>query len=162
VAPFGWAAQDTPQLEVAGMGAGYGLDLSFGIAEEVTLGAYGDLLVLDRLANCAECAPISYGLGLTVRYHLVQGLRFDPWASYGIGAIGQTGVAPGGEGSYLGIEWMRLTFGGDWYALKNLGLGPYLELGAGSFWQAPEGQDPGGVHFRFQMGMRIVVDFPGR
>jgi len=144
------------------MGAGYGLDLTFGIAEEVTLGAYGDLLVLDRLANCADCAPISYGLGLTVRYHLVQGLRFDPWASYGIGAIGQTGVAPGGEGSYLGIEWMRLTFGGDWYALRNLGLGPYLELGAGSFWQAPPGQDPGGVSFRFQMGMRIVLDFPGR
>jgi len=155
-------AKDTPHTSVTGIGAGYGLDLSVGLAEELTLGAYGDLLILDRRANCAECAPVSYGLGLTVRYHLVQGLRFDPWASYGIGAMALSGVAPNGEGSYVGIEWMRLSFGGDWYALRNLGLGPYVELGAGSFWQAPAGEEPGGVQFRFQMGMRIVLDIPGR
>jgi len=144
------------------MGAGYGLDLSFGVAEQLTLGVYGDLLVQDRVQNCASCAPLSYGAGLTARYHLVQGLRFDPWASYGLGIIGLNGVAPGGDGSYFGLEWMRLTVGGDWYALPNLGFGPYLELGAGSFWSVPEDETPGGMHFRFQMGMRIVLDLPGR
>jgi hypothetical protein len=37
-----------------------------------------------------------------------------------------------------------------------------MELGAGSYWTVPEGETASGVHFRFQMGMRIVLDFPGR
>jgi hypothetical protein len=162
VAPFGWVADGTRHLDVAGMGAGYGLDLAVGLSEEAMLGAYGDLLVLDHVAGCDDCAPRSYGAGLFVRYHLVQGLRFDPWASYGIGLIALDGTPPGGDGRYVGLEWMRLSFGGDWYGLRNLGLGPYLELGAGSFLEAPAGEEPGGIHFRFQMGMRIVLDIPGR
>jgi len=162
VAPFGAVAVDTAHLDVATMGAGYGLDLSVGLTEDVTLGLYGDLLVLDRTESCDACAPLSYGAGLMVRYHLVQGLRFDPWAAYGIGLIGLGGTPPGGDGSYVGLEWMRLTFGGDWYAMRNLGFGPYLELGAGSFWTVPETETAGGVHLRFQLGMRIVLDIPGR
>lgn len=161
-APFGDVARGIGQLDVAGIGAGYGLDLTFGVAEDVTVGAYGDLLALDSPADCDACAPLSYGVGLLVRYHLVQGLRFDPWASYGIGIIGMNGVRPDGDGSYLGLEWLRLTVGGDWYALPNLGFGPYVELGAGSYWSVPAGQTAGGVHLRFQTGLRIVLDIPGR
>src|SRR5690606_9215786 len=50
-APFGDVARGIGQLDVAGIGAGYGLDLTFGVAEDVTVGAYGDLLALDSPAD---------------------------------------------------------------------------------------------------------------
>lgn len=160
VAPFGQVSSDVSHLDRAGLALGLGGDLGFGVAHDVAVGAYGWLGLDSAAPSCTTCSPLSYGAGLFARYHLVQGLRFDPWVSYGIGVIGLAQASP--RGDYFGLEWLRLTFGGEWSATRTIGFGPLLELGAGNFWQVPSNESPGGVHFRFQVGLRVALRFPGR
>lgn len=161
-APFGKIARNTQHLDYAGIGWGLGADLGVGVGRNVVLGVYGDLLALGDGEECRGCDPQSLGGGIFVRYHLVQGLSFDPWASYGIGVRTLSFGSGAQSQDYVGLEWLRVTFGGDFYPSKYLGFGPYMELGAGSFLAVPDGERAGGVDYRFQTGLRISVDFMGR
>ncbi len=161
--PFGEVSRGADFDALTSVGFGPGVDLGIGVGRHVVVGAYGDLNFFGAGSACTDCSSTSLGVGAFVRYHLVQGLRFDPWVSYGIGYRDlRTTSDKNGASDYAGLEWMRLTFGGDWYANRQFGFGPLLSLSAASFLDAPASADVGGVNWRFQGGLRILLDLPGR
>src|SRR5690606_17417468 len=76
--PFASLESEIDQGDSMSAGPGFGLDLAFGISRTVALGAWGQMLVLDGGDECSSCSTRSLAGGLFVRYHLVQGVRFDP------------------------------------------------------------------------------------
>lgn len=162
LAPFGNVAEDVGHLSRGGPGGGAQIDLGFGVDRFVFLGAYGEVQWLGASDSCSSCSATTIGAGLFARYHLVQGMRFDPWVSYGLGYRGLSSESDDGSTSYVGLEWLRLQLGATWYATSQLGLGPVLQLGAGTMISRPDGESPGGTHFRAQLGLRIALDIPGR
>lgn len=161
VLPFGTISEGVSQHDRFGSGLGYQLDLGYGVGSSVVIGVWGQLLTLSDGSGCDDCAGIGFAGGPFVRYHLVQGLRFDPWFSFGIGYRSQSQDVNGVERSYGGLDWARVQFGGDWYALPQLGFGPFVELGAGNFFARPDDEQANGVSWRFMTGLRVAVDFPG-
>lgn len=161
--PFGELSSSVDSFSNLGIGWGPAIDLGYGIARNVVIGAYGDLAAYGSTEECVNCSALGFGAGAFVRYHLVQGLRFDPWVSYGIG-FRSLSLSPenGASRDYTGLEWLRLQFGGDWYATKQLGFGPFVELSATSFLSSPANEPSGGLSWNFQSGLRILLDLPGR
>lgn len=158
VLPFGEVAQDDAQSSRFGPGLGYQADLGYGVSRSVVVGAWGQILTLSDGSECEDCAGTGYAGGLFARYHLVQGLRFDPWFSFGVGYRTQSHDVSGIERTYSGLEWARLSFGGDWYAIPQLGFGPFLELAAGTFFERPDDEPNASVYWRFGTGLRITFD----
>jgi hypothetical protein len=147
-------------------GPGLGLEVGYGISRTVVLGVWGQGLFLDESDDCSTCSTRSLAGGAFVRYHIVQGVRFDPWMSAGLGYRvttidpGQTGVE---EITYSGIEWVRLAVGGDWYAFQNFGFGPYFELDMGRYMSRSPGDFGSAAnHWHFITGARVTFDAPGR
>lgn len=138
-------------------GYGFAADLGIGVSRSVVLGGYGQYLKLGEGDDCRACDPSSLGFGAFVRYHLVQGVRFDPWASLGVGYR----MLDTGEADYSGIDWLRFSVGGDWYALSQVGFGPYLELNLGTFTDRPSGTDAA-IYATFAAGLRIAIDVQGK
>lgn len=155
--PFASIDSDTNFGDRAAAGFGAGADLGLGVSRSVAVGVYGQYLAYGEPDACTTCDPSTLGFGAFVRYHLVQGVRFDPWASIGAGYR----TFDTGETRYSGIEWLRLSVGGDWYALSQVGFGPFLELNFGSFLDTPAGTDPA-VYATFAAGIRVALDFPGK
>ena len=89
--------------------------------------------VLGKPDSCGDCKTQSMAFGAFVRYHLVQGVRFDPWMLAGLGYRTTTISGVGDDVTYSGIEWLRLAVGGDWYAFDKVGFGPYMELDMGYY-----------------------------
>ncbi|HSC88675.1 MAG TPA: hypothetical protein VLC09_15445 [Polyangiaceae bacterium] len=161
--PFGELSRGVDAFSQTDVGYGPSVDLGIGIARHVVVGAYGELALHSAASACTDCSSTGIAAGAFIRYHLVQGLRFDPWISYGLGYRGLDRTSSNqGDASYAGLEWLRLQFGGDWYAFRQLGIGPFVELGAASFLSVPNGKTAGGVTWRFQAGLRLTVDLPGR
>lgn len=161
VIPFGTVSDDASQSARFGSGLGYQLDVGYGVGRSVVVGLWGQLLTLGDGSACDDCGGTSLAGGPFVRYHLVQGLRFDPWFSYGLGVRFQSHEVGGVDRKYVGIDWARLQFGSDWYALPQLGFGPFVELGTGTFFSCPDDESAGGLYWRFMAGLRVAVDFPG-
>jgi hypothetical protein len=155
--PFARLDSDTTFRNQAEGGYGFAADLGIGVSRSVVVGAFGQYLRMNDGEGCPGCDPTALGFGAFVRYHLVQGVRFDPWASLGAGYR----LFDTGETKYSGIEWLRLSVGGDWYALSQVGFGPYIELDFGTFTERPSGTDAA-VYANFAGGLRVVVDLQGK
>ncbi len=162
--PFGELQQNTSVSSKMGVGWGFGAELGYGVSRSVVVGVWGQALRLGSSSSCSACSTTSLAIGPFVQYHLVQGTRFDPWMSAGLGfrTTKITG-APQGDLSYSGLEWLRLRVGGDWYAFSKFGFGPFLELDAGHYLSTPS-QITGGAsaHLAFTAGLRLIVDLPGK
>jgi hypothetical protein len=159
VIPFGVFGGGQPQTDRIGPGLSLGGDIAYGISRTVMLGAYGEVAMPSTSGDWSGASATTVGAGPLVRYHLVQGVRFDPWVSAGIGFRRTSS----GTSSYTGIDWLRLQLGGDWYATSQLGFGPVLELALGTFTGASgETLDTKGVNAHFVLGGRIVFDGPGK
>jgi hypothetical protein len=63
---------------------------------------------------------------------------------------------------FSGFDWARFQIGGDWYFLKTLGFGPFLELVSGGFFSRPESAGKLRTHWHFSAGLRLVLDLPGK
>jgi hypothetical protein len=162
VVPFGTASSETNQRHLLGNGWSGALDLSYGVSRTVSFGAYGQALFLGDGSRCTDCEGQSFSGGLFVRYHLAQGLRFDPWVSYGLGFRTQSATVDATKLSYSGLDWARVQIGGDWYALSQFGFGPLVEFTGGSFFSRPDGDGGAGVHLQVLVGLRTVLDLPGK
>jgi hypothetical protein len=162
--PFGNLEVDRPQTNVMGTGYGFGADAAYGISRFVALGAWGQLLRLGDSDDCRDCETQTTAAGVFIRYHLIQGMRFDPWMSAGIGFRQIKISEPGGaDTTYSGIEWLRLQVGGDWYPFKNIGFGPLMELDMGRYTtRSPSGIGDSANHWMFLMGARVILDIPGK
>lgn len=166
VFPAGSLDTERDLRDVAHRGLGLGLDAGYGISRSVVVGAwlayasYGSVTCRFDAQPATDCSTTSFGVGPLIRYHLVQGTRFDPWASLGFGYRSLSIDGPGAP-SYSGWEWLRLSVGGDWYALSQVGFGPYLELDLGSYLNPPQGANAG-VYVTMATGLRLVFDPAGR
>jgi len=146
-----------------GSGLGLSLEAAIGVSRTVALGVWGQAVSFGSSDECPDCSASSLAGGVFARYHLVQGVRFDPWLSAGLGfrttSIDDT---PTGKQDYSGIEWLRLAVGGDWYAFSLLGFGPFLEFDMGVFSTHPDSAGDSAAHFQLVLGARITLDVPGK
>lgn len=161
-APFGHLASGVKSTARSGDGWSVLGDLALGVSRHVMLGAYGEYQGLTASGRCTACTARSYGAGVIARYHPVQGLRFDPYISYGIGFFGLRSSAHDTSSDYHGLEWLRIQAGGIWSIFPQLGLGPYVQVGGGTMLGLPEGEDFKGSYFRVQLGLALALDLPGR
>ncbi len=162
VVPFGHVAKGVSHRQRAGDGWGGLVDVGFGVNRNVALGAYGEALWLGDSDACTTCSATSYAAGAFVRYHFVQGLRFDPWISYGLGFRQLGSQSDADDQSYTGLEWFRLQIGATWSVLPQLGLGPVMQFTGATMLATPSGEDIGGSSWTFQLGLRMSLDLPGR
>jgi hypothetical protein len=174
-APFGelqngYAAQD--------LGAGFGaaVDAGIGLNRALSFGLWGEGLFYGSSAACRfwhyantprdPCSGRSLSVGPFVRYHLVQGMRLDPWILVGTGYRSLTQDTPVGTKHYAGVEWLHVALGADYYVLSGFGFGPFLALDGGVFAKRPNplfGEAAKTAwHTEFVAGLRIVLDVPGK
>jgi hypothetical protein len=157
--PFGSLNDQQTQRSELGPGLALNLDLGVGLSRTVVLGVWGEFDDYSAPPLCAACSAKSFAGGPFLRYHAVQGARFDPWAAFGVG-VRQTNIDNGGQSSehFFGAELLRLSLGADWYATSNIAIGPYVELDMGSYGRF----DLGTLHTDLGTGLRLTLDFPGK
>lgn len=161
-APLGSLGSGLSQSELFDTGLALDLDLAAGVSRTVSLGAWGQALVLPADDRCEDCSLKSLAFGPLVRYHLVQGTRFDPWAAAGAGVRLSTVKQLGQEQSYTGVDWLRIVVGGDWYAASNIGFGPLLQLGLSSYFDRPSEAGSARLAWYLGSGLRLSLQIPGR
>jgi hypothetical protein len=168
--PFGSLSDGTKQRSELGAGLAFNLDLGFGLSRNVVLGAWGEFDTHGSPSECHSCSTNSFAGGPFVRYHIVQGTRFDPWGAIAVGvrhtSVDRSHTTVGGNAgtsNFFGPDWLRLTLGGDWYPLANFGVGPYVELDFGAYNSHPRSATVDTtVHTGLGTGLRLVLDFPGK
>jgi hypothetical protein len=149
---------------VRGLGTGLGLraDLGFGVSRSVVLGVWGAFASYGDGDDCQDCSGKALAVGPFVRYHLSQGLRFDPWLMAGAGYRQVTFETDGVKSKFSGLEWLRLEMGADYYLFSGLGFGPYGALGLSSYTTRPDGSGDARVNTELSVGLRFLLDVPGR
>jgi len=161
--PFGSVSEGVPISSRSGFGGGGTVDLTYGLDRFVSLGVYGEMAWLGSSPRCgSSCSASSLGAGGMVRYHVGQGLRLDPWVSYGFGLFMYGADSETEAFHYAGLELMRFQLGANWYASRHLLLGPVFGLSAAHFIDRPAGESSGGPVIRGTFGIRIAFDVPGR
>jgi hypothetical protein len=159
--PFGELDTDRSFGSQVGLGYGIAGDLGIGLSRSVELGVWGDFVRYGDDEDCRDCEVKSLGVGPYLRYHLVQGMRFDPFISVGLGYRGLTVSSAAGDSTEGGLAWLKLGLGGTWYALSQIGFGPYLDLELATLTDTPPGADPS-VFANFGAGLRLQFDVRGR
>lgn len=156
--PFGSFQSGASQSSLLDPGLVVGVDAGYGISRTVVLGAYGDFALPQATDACRDCKVTSIAVGPMIRYHLVQGLRFDPWLSVGAG-FRRTSTK---TETFTGIDIARFELGGDWYPAPSFGFGPFMELGFGEYTGSSVAIQTHAVNAEFSLGLRIVFDAPGK
>jgi hypothetical protein len=154
---------DVPATRGLGLGLGFRADAGFGVSRAVSLGAFGSFASYSDGSGCDSCKGRSFAVGPFVRYHLVQGFRFDPWLMIGAAyrQISFDGVA-GPRQKFSGVEWLHLELGADYYTFSGLGIGPYGALGLSSYTKRPDAAGDAAVNVDLSVGLRVLLDLPGR
>ncbi len=171
--PFGKLQSGLATTDVLNPGWMFSLNAGIGVSRSLVLGVWGQYALYGSEDDCAlsatpasggtldtSCDGNGFAVGPFVRYHLVQGLRYDPWVLAGLGYRKTTVSTNHGDEDFSGIEWLHLEFGGDWYPTSVIGFGPYLGFDWGIY-----GDHPGGdasSHFQLTTGLRINLDVPGK
>lgn len=154
--PFGSLDANTSQRSRLGPALALNLDLGFGLGRNLVLGAWGELDEHSAPPDCPLCSAQSFAGGPFLRYHLVQGTRFDPWGALAVG-VRSTSVDNGNgtTGHFFGAELLNLRLGGDWYPWSNVGIGPYAEFDLGAYSGSTH-------HTGLGTGIRLALDLPGK
>ncbi|MES1178846.1 MAG: hypothetical protein ABUL62_31285 [Myxococcales bacterium] len=135
-------------------GLGLNLDLGFGISRYVVLGLWGEYDTYHTHSACGDCSGSSFAGGPLVRYHVVQGTRFDPWGELAVGMRSTKVDIHGDSKTHTGPDFLKLTLGGDWYFTSNVALGPYVTFDLGTYGTSS--------HSGLGTGLRLVLDLPGK
>jgi hypothetical protein len=157
--PFGSLNDRQTQRSELGPGWALNLDLGVGLSRNVAFGAWGELDTFSAPPLCPVCSAKSFAGGPFLRFHPVQGARFDPWGALAVG-VRQTKIDNGGGSTerFFGAELLRLSLGGDWYASSNVAFGPYVELNMGTYGAFKLNT----LHTDLGTGLRLTLDFPGK
>lgn len=155
---------DTSATDRLGTGIGVRLDASFGLSRVTTFGVWGGFAAYGDGSACAGgCAGKAWSVGPFLRYHLTQGLRLDPWLALGASYRQLSYEPPSGpREKFSGVEWLRLELGANYYALSGLGFGPYGALGLSSYHDRPSSAGAASVSPELSVGLRVLLDVPGR
>jgi len=156
---FGALNDHQSQRSELGPALGLNLDLGIGLSRTVVLGLWGEFDDHSAPSRCSVCSGKSFAAGPFLRYHVVQGTRFDPWVQLAFGAR-RTSIDNGGarDEQFNGFEIWRLSTGADWYATSGFTLGPYFEIDMGTY--GPFHWDT--LHTDLGAGLRLSLNFPGR
>jgi hypothetical protein len=160
--PFGRLQSGVPQSRRMGPGLALTLSATYGVSRTVALGVWGDMPRLSHGSACASCSAAGLAGGALAVYHLVQGVRFDPWLAAGFGWRTVTIESDSPDATYSGPELLRILVGGDWYATSLFGLGPTLELSAGTYTKRPADAGSGRAFWQLQTTLRVTLDLPGK
>jgi hypothetical protein len=147
-----------------GTGLGFRADAGLGLSRSVVLGAWGNFASYADGDGCgSSCSGRAFAVGPFVRYHLQQGLRFDPWFTLGGGFRQLSFVdTTGARQKFSGVEWLHLELGADYYMFSGLGIGPYGALGASSYSKRAAAAGDAAVNTELSVGLRVLFDLPGR
>ncbi len=107
IAPFGSLQRGAPQSDTMGPGLTAGGDITYGISRTVMLGVYADVGLPEGMRSWSGDSVSTIAVGPMLRYHLVQGVRFDPWLGAGLGFRRTSGRGT----SVTGVDWVRLSIG---------------------------------------------------
>jgi len=153
---FGSLEQDRKLNDFLGTALSLKLDLGYGVSRNVVIGAWGEFDAHSTPSDCRLCdGGKSFAGGPFIRYHLVQGTRFDPWGALALGVRSTTVDTDVGSKDYFGVDILKLSLGGDWYPTSNFGFGPYVTFDWGTYGSS-------GGHTGLGTGLRLVVDLPGK
>lgn len=153
---FGNLEQDQKLNDRLGTALALNLDLGYGLTRNIVLGVWGEFDNHGTPSGCRVCnGGKSFAGGPFIRYHLVQGTRFDPWGEFALGVRSTNVDTDAGSKDYFGVDIMKLTLGGDWYPTSNIGFGPYVSFDWGTYGSS-------GGHTGLATGLRVVLDIPGK
>jgi hypothetical protein len=153
---FGSLEEGQKANDILGTALALNLDLGYGLSRNVVIGLWGELDNHSKPSGCPTCeGGKSFAGGPFIRYHLVQGTRFDPWGALALGVRSTNTDTSIGSKDYVGVDLLKLTLGGDWYPTSNVGFGPYVTFDWGTY-------GSGGGHTGLGTGLRLVLDLPGK
>lgn len=170
--PTGSYENGFSQSDFSSSGPSYGADLSVGISRYVAVHARFEMANLGSdgqfCPNGGSCKAKTTSFGVGLEYHLVNGASFDPWLRWGIGYrmtnLDYHWAGYAQKMDYKGMDWLHLAVGGDFYAARNFGFGPYLSLDLGYYGSRPDNPRPhtpiveGEFHTFLGVGFRGVFD----
>ncbi|MBN1609973.1 MAG: hypothetical protein JW940_25320 [Polyangiaceae bacterium] len=160
--PLGRLQSGLPLSRRLGPGPAVALSATYGVSRAVALGLWGDMQRWGNGSACSSCSGTGLGAGALAAYHLVQGVRFDPWLAAGLGWRTLAIESDPSDAAYSGPEFLRLLVGGDWYATSLLALGPTLELAAGTYTKRPSRAGSRRAYWQLQTTLRVTLDLPGK
>jgi hypothetical protein len=160
--PFGNLESGAAESNAFDLALALSVDAAFGVSRHVAVGLFGQYLSYGADEDCTGCEGSGMAFGPFVRYHLVQGTRFDPWALAGIGYRMTSLSTPAGDYDYSGVNWLHLQVGGDWYPISAVGFGPYLGLDYGVYGDHPTASRDSAAFWQFSTGLRLLLDVPGK
>jgi hypothetical protein len=88
-------------------------------------------------ANGVSCSGSDMMFGVQAHYHFMPDATFDPWAGIGVGYeianfnISEAGTS--GNASFSGFQFVNIQAGGDYKAMPNLGIGPFVMFSLGQY-----------------------------
>lgn len=117
---------------------------------------------LARVANCPSgetCFAQDGRAGLTLDYHFLPSLRFDPYAGVGM-AFEVLSLDLGSRTTtYRGMEWLNVQAGADWPMSQSLRIGPVVSYGLGQFlWRNGSSVESKDVHHWVHLAIRATFD----
>jgi hypothetical protein len=84
-----------------------------------------------------SCSANDLMFGANAHYHLMPDGTFDPWAGLGVGyEIVNFNLSAGGQSgsaAFNGFQFVNFQVGGDYKAMPNLGIGPFVMFSLGQF-----------------------------
>ena len=158
---FGRLDSRTSSTENMGAAESLMADIGYGLSPHFALALQGALGGAGNTSTCSDCSARFWLVRPWLRYHLVQGTRFDPWLGVGAGLRGLTLKGRPGSDSYLGVDLVSLAVGGDWYATSQIGFGPLLSLEVTRYLRGPDGTSARNST-TLLTGIRAVLDLPGK
>jgi hypothetical protein len=161
--PVGDVAGELPASDTFGFGQRSLAELDIGVSRSISVGGWGALVRYAGSSSCGECEGNAFAVGPFVRYHLVQGLRLNPWLLAGAGYRRQEFQPDGAPVLELeGVEWLRLEFGSDYYVSSQLGIAPFVRLSMSSFLERTGDVGSSAPSSELGAGVRVFFDFQGR
>ncbi len=134
---FGYLDSQTLLQNRVSTGFGFLLDVGYGITRYVEVGLNANYATFGNATECPNCKAQSFDAIGALRYHLVQGVRFDPWLRTGLGLSAFQLHENQASQTYVGLHWFELSIGGDWYFSRNFGIGPLLCISLSSYFDHP-------------------------
>ncbi len=153
---FGSLEQDRKLNDFLGTALVLNLDLGYGLTRNIVLGVWGGFDNHGAPSDCRLCSGgKSFAGGPFIRYHLVQGTRFDPWGSFALGVRSTTVDTDVGSKDYFGRRYHEAQPGRGLVPDVQLRFRPVRHVRLGHLRQL-------GRPHRLGTGLRLVVDLPGK
>ena len=158
---FGYLDSRTSLSNRLSGGAELFLNVGYGVTRYVEIELDASYAFLGSASECQSCSGKVYEAVGAIRYHLVQGVRFDPWVRTGLGLSAFQLKENQQTSNFLGLHWLELSIGGDWYFGHNFGFGPLLAMSLASYFDHPAGSNPS-VAASWLAGINLTFDSAGK